>query len=256
MDFVGETAIWQRNAAECPEGVVRRQKVFEALAMTKGQAVLDIGCGGGQLLRELAVCVGEKGRAVGIDLSEDQLNAARSYCASLPSVELVQSSAATLPFDDGIFDGLSSIQVLEYIQDLNSVLEECRRVLKHGGKAAFISVMWDHWRFHGADPKLNDRIMEAFRAHCPYQSLPVDLPMRLIKAGFGGINQSPIAFFNGSLHENTLAFWASKLAAAFVISQGIDKVDAELWLDQLTQASKKGNFGFVYVPILTQATAI
>lgn len=256
MDFVGETAIWQRKAAECTEGVIRRQKVFEVLAMSQGQSVLDLGCGGGHLLRELAICVGQKGQAIGIDVSSEQLDAAQIYCDGLPAVELIQSDATALPFADGMFDGISSIQVLEYIQDVDSVLAEARRVLKPGGKAAFISVMWDHWKFHGTDPELNERVMMAFRAHCPHQSLPLDLPTRLAKAGFGGVNQTPIAFFNGSLHENALAFWASKLAAAFVTGHGIDSADVKLWLKQLYQANIEGKFGFVYVPVLTQAVAL
>ncbi len=256
MDFSGDIGLWQRKVAEGPEGIARRMAVFEALAIESGQAVLDLGCGGGHLVRELALAVGDGGRAVGLDMSAEQLGAARALCAGLPAAELTEGDAADLSFEDGAFDGLASIQTLEYVPDVDGALAEARRVLKPGGKAAFVSVLWDHWRFHGADPELNDRMLDVWRAHCSHQMLPIEMPRRLTATGFGGVVRRPIAFFNGALHENAFALWASKFAAAFAIGQGFPEEDARRWQEQLDQADKEGRFGFVSVPVLTTATAI
>ena len=76
MDFGGDFGLWQRNIAESPEGTARRLAVFDALAVNTGQAVLDLGCGGGHLVRDLALAVGDSGRVVGLDASKDQLDSA------------------------------------------------------------------------------------------------------------------------------------------------------------------------------------
>ena len=256
MDFGGDIGLWQRKVAEGPEGIARRMAVFAALAVESGQAVLDIGCGGDHLVRELALAVGDGGRAVGLDMSAEQLSAARALCAGLPAAELTEGDAMDMSFEDGTFDGLASIQALEYIPDVDGALTEARRVLKPGGKAAFVSVLWDHWRFHGADPELNNRILDAWRAHCAHQMLPIEMLRKLTATGFGGVLRRPIAFFNGTLHENAYALWASKFAAAFVIGQGFPEEDAWRWQEQLDQADKEGRFAFVSVPVLTTATAI
>jgi SAM-dependent methyltransferase len=256
MDFSGDIGLWQRKIAEVPEGVARRMAVFEALAIESGQAALDLGCGGGHLVREIALAVGESGRAVGLDANADQLDAARAACAGMPAAELTEGDATDMPFEDSAFDGLASIQMLEYIPDVDRALAEARRVLKPGGKAALVSVLWDHWRFHGADPELNDRMLDAWRAHCTHQMLPLEMPRRLAEAGFGGVMRRPIAFLNGALHENAFALWAAKVVAAFAIGQGIAEEDTVLWLDQLSEADRQGRFGFVNVPVLTTATAI
>ena len=47
MDFGGDIGLWQRKIAEGLEGTSRRLAVFEALAINSGQALLDLGCGGG-----------------------------------------------------------------------------------------------------------------------------------------------------------------------------------------------------------------
>ena len=58
MDFGGDIAGWQRRGNECAEGVSRRRTVLEALAPQLGHRVLDAGCGGGHLAREIANAVG------------------------------------------------------------------------------------------------------------------------------------------------------------------------------------------------------
>ncbi len=76
MDFGGDFGLWQRNIAESLEGTARRLAVFDALAVNTGQAVFDLGCGGGHLVRDLALAVGDSGRVVGLDASTDQLESA------------------------------------------------------------------------------------------------------------------------------------------------------------------------------------
>ena len=100
--------------------------VFAALAVESGQAVLDLGCGGGHLVRELALAVGDGGRAVGPDMSAEQLSAARALCASLPAAELTEGDATDMSFEDGTFDGLASIQTLEYVPDVDGALAEAQ----------------------------------------------------------------------------------------------------------------------------------
>ena len=255
MDFSGDIGTWQREIAEGLEGTARRLAVFEALAIKSGQSVLDLGCGGGHLVRDVALAVGEGGRVVGLDASKDQILAARALCDGIAAVELVDGDATKLPFEDGSFDCLASIQMLEYVADVDSALLETRRVLKPGGKAALISVLWDHWRFHGAEPELNDKMHDTWRLHCSHQMLPMELPAKLDAAGFDGVLQRPIAFMNNTIHQNAFSLWAAKLVAAFAVNNGVTEESAALWLDQLDQADTDGRFGFVSVPVLTTAIA-
>ena len=74
--------------------------------------------------------------------------------------------------------------------------------------------------------------------------------------GLDGVSQRPLAFYNGTLHENAYAYWASKIVAAFATTQGVREDDARGWLDQLAQADQDGRFGFVSVPVLTIGTAV
>ena len=255
MDFSGDIGLWQRKIAECPEGAKRRMLTFEALEIAPGGSVVEVGCGGGHLVREVALAVGSAGRAVGVDLSSDQLAAAREHCAGVARAEFIEGDAGDLPFEDATFDGYAAVNTLEYVPDPDAALAEARRVLRPGGRIATISVLWDHWQYHGAEPALTRRMLDSWRAHCAHQMLPMELPARLARAGFGGTRREPFTFLNGTLHENAYAYWGAKVVAAFATAQGVPEADAQRWLDELAAADREGRFGFVNVSVLTTAVA-
>lgn len=254
MDFSGDIGHWQRRIAEGPEGAKRRLATFDALEIAPGDSVLEVGCGGGALTREIAIAVGGKGRAVGIDLNPEQLAAAEALCRDLPGAELVNGDATELPFEDDSFDGYAAINTLEYIPEVEAALVEAHRVLKRGGRFAAISVLWDLWQYHGPEPELTGRMLDAWRAHCHHQMLPMELPAMLGRTGFAGTRRELFTFMNGALHENAYAFWGAKVVAAFAVRQGVPEQDAHDWLDQLAEADRFGRFGFVNVSVLTTAT--
>lgn len=255
MDFSGDFGHWQRRIAEGPEGAKRRLAAFEALEIKPSQAILEIGCGGGHLTRDIALAVGAEGRAVGLDLNPEQLAAAKALCTDLPAVELVEGSATELPFESDSFDGLAAINTLEYIPEVETALAEAHRVLRPGARIAVISVLWDLWQYHGPEPELSRRMLDAWRAHCHHQMLPMELPPVLERSGFRGVRRELFTFLNGALHENAYAFWGAKVVAAFAISQGVPEEDGKRWLDQLAASDQAGRFGFVNVSVLTTATA-
>ena len=88
-------------------------------------AIVDIGCGAGTMVEELA----RFGVAYGLDVS----NTALGYChgRGLDSVTLGDASA--LPYQDERFDLVTSIDVLEHVDDDVSALRETYRVCRKGG---------------------------------------------------------------------------------------------------------------------------
>ena len=256
MDFENEAGELQRKISQCLEGIARRKSMFESLAVESGHDILDLGCGGGQLTRELALAVGSNGRVVGVDPSVNQISAARELCKNLDNVEFAQDSATELSFENETFDTVTSTQVLEYVSDVDKAIGEIRRVLKKSGRFSSISVLWDHWRFYGPDPALNDKIHEVFRAHCFHQMLPMELPQKLKNSGFTVINSTPIGFINQTLHKNSFALWASKLISIFAVNHGMDISDVKQWQEQLEAANHEVRFGFVSMPVLITSIAV
>lgn len=89
--------------------------------------ILDIGCGGGELLRDLRHAGFEQ--VTGIDISEESI----AFCkrGQIPSV--YRMDAAKLDFSDASFDLIIASDILEHTQDDGAVLREWRRVLSDRG---------------------------------------------------------------------------------------------------------------------------
>ncbi len=115
------------------------------LAATEGEAVLEIGFGTGHGLVAMAQSVGETGRIYGIDISEGMIQVARKTIADaglVDRVELRLGDAAQLPFEDTFFDGVFMSFTLELFDtpEIPAVLQECRRVLKAGGRLSVVAM--------------------------------------------------------------------------------------------------------------------
>lgn len=107
-----------------------RHAILAALALEPGERVLELGCGGGLLLRE-AVEAGAE--ATGLDHSEEMAELARERA---PGAEVVVARAERLPFEGASFDAVAMSVVFFFFDDPIAVLRECGRVLVPGGRLA------------------------------------------------------------------------------------------------------------------------
>lgn len=110
-----------------------RRPLLQTLALTADDHLLEIGCGGGLLLRD-ALATGA--RATGIDHSEDMVELARERA---PGAEVVLADAAALPLEDDTFTALAMSVVFFFLEEPLVVLGECRRVLRPGGRLAIFT---------------------------------------------------------------------------------------------------------------------
>lgn len=253
MDFNGKSSNLQQKMASSSAGINRRQEVLSALEIKTGQEILDIGCGGGHLLTDIALAVGETGKAFGLDPSSSQIDSARERCKDLSNIQLLISGAEKIALKDEIFDSVTSTQTLEYVENVNDALNEIRRLIKQGGKFVNISVLWDHFKFHGPENKLNQLIHDAFRAHCFHQMLPMEMQSRLENIGFQHIRNKEMAFLITERHENSPAKFTEETLANFAIKQGVPEDKVIEWRSQLAKAEANGTFGFTSFPVLTEA---
>jgi SAM-dependent methyltransferase len=108
--------------------------VLEWLAPRDGEAILDLGCGDGQLTQRIAA---SGARVVGVDASAEMAEAARAR-----GVQASVADAAALPFEDAAFDAVFSNAVLHWVRDQDGMMGEVRRVLRPGGR--FVAEMGGH----------------------------------------------------------------------------------------------------------------
>ncbi|HSO19631.1 MAG TPA: bifunctional 2-polyprenyl-6-hydroxyphenol methylase/3-demethylubiquinol 3-O-methyltransferase UbiG, partial [Desulfosarcina sp.] len=112
----------------------------------KGQAVLDVGCGGGLLAEALAAC---GARVTGIDMAEASLAVARAHGqAGAAAIDYRRTTAEALACEvPARYDAVVCMELLEHVPRPASVVAACARLVRPGGDVFFATVnrTWLSW---------------------------------------------------------------------------------------------------------------
>ena len=120
-------------------GVHRLWKRFavEQTGARRGQSILDLAGGTGDLAARLSRLVGPQGEVVVGDINASMLNAGRKRLLDrgiTGNVRFVQANAEKLPFPDNSFDCITIAFGLRNVTDKQKALESMYRTLKPGGR--------------------------------------------------------------------------------------------------------------------------
>ncbi len=119
----------RRHAAiRAAGGEAARNRMLELIAVRRGERVLDIACGPGNLA---AVLVAGGADLVGIDLAEGMLELARRDVAG---ARFLLMDGEHLEFPDASFEAAVCGHGYQFMSDLDRAFAEARRVLKAGGR--------------------------------------------------------------------------------------------------------------------------
>jgi ubiquinone/menaquinone biosynthesis C-methylase UbiE len=231
-----------------PQIVEQRRVVLDLLSLGGGDQVLDVGCGPGFLLCDLAAQVVPGGRAVGVDTSRDMLAIAAEearVAAVGAVVELVHGDGGALPFGDGAFEAAVAIQVYEWMDDVVSGISELRRVLRPGGRAIILDTDWGSVVWHTNDAARGSRILERWQARVAHPYLPRVLIRLAADAGLrvDGATVIPLLETTGDPRNYSL-LQAEHMAHAVADGNELEGDEAGGWLADLRSLAESGDYFF------------
>ena len=253
VDFDSDLGKLQRLMAESIAGTTRRNAILSELQIQSGDTIIDVGCGAGHLLTHLAKAVGSNGTIYGLDPSKAQIDQAELRCAEFENIKMIKRNADNSQLQSDCCHSATSTQALEYIPDVDPALDEITRILRSGGAFVNVSILWDHFKFYGAEQSLNEKIHDSFRAHCSHQMLPMELPGKLDRRGFKNVKDKSLAFVITRRDGNSPARYTEDVMANFALTQGISAEEISDWKSQLKKAEREGRFGFTSFPVMTSA---
>src|SRR5216684_5381463 len=120
LEFTKEAAKRLEKTYLTRDVVAQRLETIRQLNLSRGESVLDIGCGPGYLCETMAEIVGPHGAVVGIDISTELLalcNQRKPY----PWLSYAVGEATETNQPDSSFDVVVCTQVAEYVPDADRV---------------------------------------------------------------------------------------------------------------------------------------
>lgn len=237
---------WGRRLVQIystPDVVKQRQIILSKLNFQPGEKILDIGSGPGLLAEDIANVTGTASLVCGVDISDAMIALSKNRCARYPQIELRKGDATSLPYDDELFDVAVSTQVFEYIEDIQSCLQELYRILKPGGRALILCTDWDTLIWNTDNPNRMHRILTAFEAHCADPRLPRTIANKIRDAGFRIKEQDVYTVLNPEYDANTYCYGVIDFIVTYVSENNKSMAEeAKTWAEEMRKKGKDSTY--------------
>ncbi|MFF0736180.1 methyltransferase domain-containing protein [Streptomyces chartreusis] len=232
-------------ADRIPSATRLRSRSYELLSLVPGSTVVDVGCGAGRAVAELA----ERGvQAVGVDPSPWMLAAARERW---PQAEFREAGAEDLPFADRSVRGYRADKVFHVLEEPGLAVAEARRILCPGGRIVLVGQDWDAIMIDSDDAALTRTIVHARadllgspRAGRQYRSL-------LLGGGFADVTvEAHTTVFTTPAMLSLVA----RLAESACADGAVDRDQADQWLAEQRRRAEAGHF-LVAIPFFVASAS-
>lgn len=188
------------------------RQLVEYVDVRSSDHILDVATGTGVVLLAAAERCGDAGRMVGVDLTPAMLERAATAIRDrhLGNAELLELDAEHLALPDGTFDVALSAFAISSFPSRGRALEECRRVLRCGGRLGLLDGLG--WYFQH-DPRWHwhEDVLRSFGVlnfGSSGDSEPSALQAALVNAGFTAVEPTEATFglvFQDEVNPNTLS---------------------------------------------------
>lgn len=235
-----ESLIRMMDAADAlPGAAALRTRSYELLDLPADARVVDVGCGTGRAVAELAE---RNARPIGVDLSQQMIAAARHRW---PDADFRVGDAYDLPIENGSAAGYRADKLFHDLPDPGKALTEATRVLAPGGRIVLLGQDWDAFLIDSDDPARTRTIVHARadrtanpRAARRYRNL-------LLDTGFEDVT---VEINTGIFTDTTMLPMLTGLAETARTSGAITAEQESSWTTEQTQRAQTDRL-FLALPI-------
>ena len=222
-----------------------RGRSYALLDLAPGDTVVDVGCGGGRAVAELA---DQGAHAVGVDPDPQMLAAARHRW---PAAAFRAATADDLPFTDASVHGYRADKVFHLLAEPQRAVAEARRVLRPGGRIVLVGQDWDAIMIDSDDPALTRALVHARADLLSAPRAARHFRQLLLDAGFEDVTvEAHTLVFT----DPTMLPLATRLAEPVRASGAITHDRADAWLSEQRRRAETDRF-LIALPFFVAAAS-
>jgi len=227
-------------AKALPGITAAKAEILERLGPERAASALDVGCGYGTDVIELAKRVRPGGRAIGLDISEAMITEARRRVAKAGvDVSFKTGDAVALPFEDNTFDICRIETVLQHLAEPGQAVAEMARVTKPSGRIAALEFDLGTLFIDHPDAELSETIRASFTHAAVQGSMGRQLQRLFVEVGLTDVDAAPrVISTSPSFFRLLLGHHVDHLCAA----GAIDRDQGRRWWATMDESAAGGYF--------------
>jgi ubiquinone/menaquinone biosynthesis C-methylase UbiE len=237
--------------ARDPEMVTMRRRYFDWLDLPSNAHIIEIGCGPGDISRDLANRP-EVGSVVGLDPSSLMVSRARERHGEIPGLTFATGDAREMAYPDHSFDAAIFHTCLCHVPEPDNALSEAYRVLKPGGRlAVFDGDYATTTASIGEGDPIQNAVEVAIANVVHDRWLVRSLEQRISKVGFGVTRRDAHPYLSKGDHAYFLTL--VNRGVDFMVSTGACSMEAgdDLKSEAQRRVETGAFFGFIsFVSVL------
>lgn len=222
-----------------PGQIALRARSYELLGLAAGSRVVDVGCGTGLAVAEMAA---GGARPIGLDVDARMVEVARSR---RPDLDFRQADACALPFGDGELAGYRADKVYHALADPARAVAEARRVLAPGGRIVLVGQDWDTFVIDSGDPALTRVLVQARADAVPSPHAARRHRNLLLDAGFADVVAE---VRTGIFTDERLLPMVTGVAEGAYAAGAVTRRQADEWIAEQAERARRGRL-FLAVPM-------
>jgi SAM-dependent methyltransferase len=229
-----------------PDAAALRAESIRLLALAPGDTVVDVGCGAGHAVAELAE---DKLKVIGIDADPDAITAAQ---ARTPDAVFHVARSDHLPLEDESVDGYRAARLFHLLADPLPTLAEAWRVLRPGGRIVLAGQDYGFLMLDSSDQDMADVVLLGLEWRTVAPRVARSYRDLLLDQGFV---DAEVVVHSEVITDHRLMVKQLEAAAAAAVGKAlITQHDADAWLAEQADRGERDRFLAVLPTLLVAAT--
>ena len=214
---------------------------WTSLKIEPGQTILDVACGTGSDLIQLADRYPAT-HFIGVERSENFIAVAKERSGSRANIQFLPGDAHHIPLEDQRVHGARIDRSLQHVEAPAAVMQEMTRVTKIGGHIVACEPDWETFILFNGEFDDSRKIAGFFRRSIRHPFIGRELASLMNECGVDQLATHVHAYWTSKLQEADVIFDVRKVADQCAEADLIAQEDVDNWWALSEQATQKGIF--------------